>query len=77
MVPRMVERHPFEPALRDRMAANLERFQRRPEPRGDRRAAAVAAVRGGGVSEGKLIAYTTSYEKNPDSNFVGYAGVVF
>jgi AmmeMemoRadiSam system protein B len=40
-------------------------------------AAAVAAVRKGGVSAGRLVEYTTSYDKNPDSSFVGYAGILF
>jgi AmmeMemoRadiSam system protein B len=40
-------------------------------------AAALAAVRKGGVQRGHLIQYTTSYDTHPDSSFVGYAGVIF
>jgi AmmeMemoRadiSam system protein B len=40
-------------------------------------AAAIAAVRKGGVQKGYLVQYTTSYDIHPDSSFVGYAGVVF
>jgi hypothetical protein len=40
-------------------------------------AAAIAAVRRGGADRGMLIDYTTSYDRHPDSSFVGYAGVLF
>jgi AmmeMemoRadiSam system protein B len=40
-------------------------------------AAAIAGVRKGGVRLGRLIAYTTSYDRHPDSSFVGYAGVLY
>jgi len=40
-------------------------------------AAAIAAVRRGGAQRGYLVDYTTSYERHPDSSFVGYAGVLF
>jgi AmmeMemoRadiSam system protein B len=40
-------------------------------------AAAIAAVRKGGVRKGYLVQYTTSYDIHPDSSFVGYAGVIF
>jgi AmmeMemoRadiSam system protein B len=40
-------------------------------------AAAIAAVKRGGADRGVLIDYTTSYDRHPDSSFVGYAGVLF
>jgi AmmeMemoRadiSam system protein B len=40
-------------------------------------AAAIAAVRRGGTKKGFLIDYTTSYDRHPDSSFVGYAGVLY
>jgi AmmeMemoRadiSam system protein B len=40
-------------------------------------AAAIAAVKKGGADRGILIDYTTSYDRHPDSSFVGYAGVLF
>lgn len=40
-------------------------------------AAAIAAVRKLGAESAETIAYATSYDKNPDSSFVGYAGVLF
>jgi AmmeMemoRadiSam system protein B len=40
-------------------------------------AAAIAAVKKGGADRGILIDYTTSYDRHPDSSFVGYAGVLY
>jgi len=40
-------------------------------------AAAISAVCRGGSEKGLLIDYTTSYDKHPDSSFVGYAGVIY
>lgn len=40
-------------------------------------AAAIAAVLRGGTKKGFLIDYTTSYDRHPDSSFVGYAGVLY
>jgi AmmeMemoRadiSam system protein B len=40
-------------------------------------AAAVAAVRALGAERGVLVEYTTSYDIQPDSSFVGYTGVVY
>ena len=40
-------------------------------------AAAIAAIRRGGVERGFLVDYTTSYDRHPDSSFVGYAGVIY
>lgn len=40
-------------------------------------AAAIASVRRGGVEQGFLVDYTTSYDRHPDSSFVGYAGVLY
>ena len=40
-------------------------------------AAAIGAVRRTGIKKGVLVQYTTSYDINPDSSFVGYAGVVY
>ncbi len=40
-------------------------------------AAAVAAVRGLGGRDGELLAYRTSYDIEPHTSFVGYAGVVY
>lgn len=42
--------------------------------------AAAATIQGAiglGASEGKLMAYTTSYDKIPGDSFVGYAGIVY
>jgi AmmeMemoRadiSam system protein B len=40
-------------------------------------AAAISAVCRGGIKRGVLVDYTTSYDRHPDSSFVGYAGVVY
>ena len=40
-------------------------------------AAVIAAMRSGGVDRGFLVDYTTSYDRHPDSSFVGYAGVIY
>lgn len=40
-------------------------------------AASIAAVRSMGVEKGVLIHYTTSFDIQSDSSFVGYAGIVF
>jgi AmmeMemoRadiSam system protein B len=40
-------------------------------------AAAIAAVCRGGVDRGFLVDYSTSYDRHPDSSFVGYAGVLY
>jgi len=40
-------------------------------------AAAIAGARNRGVKSGTLVQYTTSYDRHPDSSFVGYAGVVY
>ena len=39
--------------------------------------AAAAFAAGGGVKEGRLINYLTSWDVHPSSSFVGYAGIVF
>ena len=40
-------------------------------------AAAIASVRRGGIQRGYLVDYMTSYDRHPDSSFVGYAGILF
>jgi AmmeMemoRadiSam system protein B len=40
-------------------------------------ATAVAAAKEMGAQSGQLVAYTTSHDKSPGDNLVGYAGVVF
>lgn len=40
-------------------------------------AAAIAAAQALGASHAEEIAYTTSYDVRPDSNFVGYVGVLY
>jgi len=40
-------------------------------------AAAIASVCRGGAEKGFLVDYTTSYDRHPDSSFVGYAGVLY
>ncbi|MCP4107496.1 MAG: AmmeMemoRadiSam system protein B [Desulfobacteraceae bacterium] len=40
-------------------------------------ATAIAAAKQLGAEKGESIAYATSYDKSPGSNFVGYAGIVF
>lgn len=40
-------------------------------------AATVAALQQIGITNAELAAYTTSYDKNPDESFVGYAGILF
>ena len=40
-------------------------------------AATIQGALGLGASEGKLMAYTTSYDKIPGDSFVGYAGIVY
>lgn len=40
-------------------------------------AAAISACRQLGAKKGHLVGYSSSYEKNPDSTFVGYGGVVY
>lgn len=40
-------------------------------------AATIHAARRLGVSQGVLMAYTTSYDKIPGDSFVGYAGIAF
>ena len=40
-------------------------------------AAAIQAARHLGVSQGVLMAHTTSYDKIPGDSFVGYAGIAF
>jgi len=40
-------------------------------------AAAIAGAKKRGAQSGTLVQYTTSYDKHPDSSFVGYAGVVY
>ncbi|MCF8035866.1 MAG: AmmeMemoRadiSam system protein B [Desulfobacteraceae bacterium] len=40
-------------------------------------AAAIAAARDLGSQKAHLAGYSSSYEKNPDSTFVGYGGVVY
>jgi hypothetical protein len=40
-------------------------------------AAAVAAAKQFGAKEGELLQYYTSYDIQPNSSFVGYAGIVF
>ncbi|MCF8024360.1 MAG: AmmeMemoRadiSam system protein B [Desulfobacteraceae bacterium] len=40
-------------------------------------AAAISACREIGAKKGHLVGYSSSYEKNPDSTFVGYGGVVY
>lgn len=40
-------------------------------------AAAIEACRQMGASRGHLVGYSSSYEKNPDSTFVGYGGVAY
>lgn len=39
--------------------------------------AAIAAAKALGAGQGKKTEYTTSYDIRPDTNFVGYVGVVF
>jgi hypothetical protein len=40
-------------------------------------AAAIAACKDMGAKQAHLVGYSSSYEKNPGSTFVGYGGVVF
>ncbi|MFW6283824.1 MAG: AmmeMemoRadiSam system protein B [Desulfosalsimonas sp.] len=40
-------------------------------------AAAIAASKALGASGGHLVGYSSSYEKNPGSTFVGYGGIVY
>ncbi len=40
-------------------------------------AAAIACAKKIGAWEGHELAYTTSYDTRPDSNFVGYVGIVY
>jgi hypothetical protein len=40
-------------------------------------AAAIQAALDLGVSQGILMAYTTSYDKIPGDSFVGYAGIAY
>jgi len=40
-------------------------------------ATAITAAKQLGANTAKNIAYATSYDKNPDNNFVGYVGIVF
>lgn len=39
--------------------------------------AAVAAARVMGACQGKMLTYTTSFDKNPGNTLVGYTGIVF
>ncbi len=40
-------------------------------------AAAITGAKKRGAKSGTLVQYTTSYDRHPDSSFVGYAGVVY
>ena len=40
-------------------------------------AAAVSAAKALGAERGEMLAYTTSYDKNPGESLVGYVGLVF
>ncbi|MEW5910112.1 MAG: AmmeMemoRadiSam system protein B, partial [Thermodesulfobacteriota bacterium] len=40
-------------------------------------ATAISAAKALGAEKGKMIAYSTSYDKSPAESFVGYAGILF
>ena len=40
-------------------------------------ATAIIAAKGFGARKAESVAYASSYDKNPDSSFVGYVGIVF
>lgn len=40
-------------------------------------ATAIAAAKKLGAGQAELVAYNTSYDKNPNDSFVGYAGLIF
>jgi AmmeMemoRadiSam system protein B len=40
-------------------------------------AAAISAAQEMGAEKGDLLAYASSYDKNPGDSFVGYAGILF
>lgn len=40
-------------------------------------AATITAVKAAGAHEGRMLTYSTSYDKSPGDSFVGYVGIVF